>query len=211
MAFWGPPFTDEREHALLACRAALAQLGKAAELQRILPEVTGMRKGLPQLNVRVGLATGDVTVGNIGSDTTKGYTVIGDTVNLASRLEGANKFYGTRLLISDATRELAGEGIETREVDSLRVKGKTEPVRVHELLALKGALDPQAARLRAEFEAGLAEYRRSRWAAAEARFKACLALKPDDGPSRVYLERVEQFRKLPPPADWSGVWNFAEK
>ena len=211
MAFWGPPFTDEREHALLACRAALAQLGKAEELKRILPDVTGLRRGLPQLNVRVGLATGDVTVGNIGSDTTKGYTVIGDTVNLASRLEGANKFYGTRLLISDATRELAGEGIETREVDSLRVKGKTEPVRVHELLALKGALDPQAARLRAEFEAGLAEYRRSRWAAAEARFKACLALKPDDGPSRVYLERVEQFRKLPPPADWSGVWNFAEK
>jgi adenylate cyclase len=211
MAFWGPPFTDEREHALLACRAALAQLGKAEELKRILPEVTGMRRGLPQLNVRVGLATGDVTVGNIGSDTTKGYTVIGDTVNLASRLEGANKFFGTRILISDATRELAGDGVETREVDSLRVKGKTEPVRVHELLALKGALDPQAARLRAEFEIGLAEYRRSRWAAAEARFKACLALKPDDGPSRAYVERVEQFRKLPPPADWSGVWNFAEK
>jgi len=132
-------------------------------------------------------------------------------VNLASRLEGANKFFGTRILISDATRELAGDGIETREVDSLRVKGKTEPVRVHELLALKGALDPLAARLRAEFEAGLVEYRRSRWAAAEARFKACLALKADDGPSRVYLERIEQFRKLPPPPDWSGVWNFAEK
>jgi adenylate cyclase len=211
MAFWGPPFTDEREHALLACRAALAQVGKAEELKRILPDIIGMRKGLPQMNVRVGLATGEVTVGNIGSDTTKGYTVIGDTVNLASRLEGANKFYGTRLLISDATRELAGDGVETREVDSLRVKGKSEPVRVHELLALKGALDPQAARLRDEFEAGLAEYRRSRWAAAEARFKACLALKPDDGPSRAYAERIEQFRKLPPPADWSGVWNFAEK
>ena len=211
MAFWGPPFTDEREHAILACRAALAQLEKAEELRRELPELLGLRKGLPQINVRVGLATGDVTVGNIGSDTTKGYTVIGDTVNLASRLEGANKFYGTRLLISEATRELAKNIVETREMDALRVKGKSEPVRVFELLGLKGALDAPTAKLRDEFEAGLAEYRAGRWDAAEARFQACLALRAGDGPAHAYLERVRQFRSVPPPAGWDGVWVFSEK
>jgi class 3 adenylate cyclase len=212
MAFWGPPFTDEREHATLACRAALAQLDKAEELKRQLSEVTGLRKGLPEMKARVGLATGEVTMGNIGSDTTKGFTVIGDTVNLASRLEGANKFYGTRLLISDATRELAKDSIETREIDALRVKGKTEPVRVHELLAMKGTLDARSAKLREEFEAGLAAYRQADWNAAEARFHACLALKPEDGPAAVYLERVKHFRlDPPPPGAWDGIWSFSEK
>jgi adenylate cyclase len=211
MAFWGPPFTGESEHAVLACRAALAQLETAKELKRVLPEALGLRKGLPEMNARVGLATGEVTVGNIGSDTTKGYTVIGDTVNLASRLESANKFYGTRLLVSEATRALAGAAIEVREIDSTRVKGKNEPSRVFELLALKGALDPATAKLREEFEAGLAEYRRSNWGGAEAKFNACLALRPDDGPSRVYLERVREFKLKPPSPDWSGVWNFSEK
>jgi adenylate cyclase len=211
MAFWGPPFTGEAEHALLACRTALAQLDTAKELKRVLSDTLGLRKGVPEMNARVGLATGEVTVGSIGSDTTKGYTVIGDTVNLASRLESVNKFYGTRLLISEATREMAGAAIEVREIDSIRVKGKNDAVRVYELLALKDALAPQAAKLRDEFQAGLAEYRRSSWDSAEARFRACLALDPGDGPARVYLERVSQFRKNPPSPDWSGVWTLSEK
>ena len=211
MAFWGPPFTSESEHAALACRAALAQLDMAKELKRVLPDILGLRKGVPEMNARVGLATGEVTVGNIGSDTTKGYTVIGDTVNLAARLESANKFYGTRLLISEATRTLAGGAIEAREIDAIRVKGKSDSVRVYELLALSGALSPQGAKLRDEFEAGLAEYRRSHWDGAESRFRACLALEPSDGPARVYLERVAEFRKNPPSPDWSGVWTLTEK
>ena len=212
MAFWGPPFTDEREHAALACRAALAQLDKAEELKRVLPDVLGLRKGLPEMRPRVGLATGEVTVGNIGSDTTKGYTVIGDTVNLASRLEGANKMYGTRILISEATRALAKSLFETREIDSIRVAGKSEPVVVHELIAPKGALAPQSARLLEEFAAGLAAYRRGDWDAAEARFQACRDINPEDGPSRVFAARVRQFRESPPAADgWDGVWSFSEK
>lgn len=211
MAFWGPPFTGESEHATLACRAALAQLESAKELKRALPDILGLRKGVPEMNARVGLATGEVTVGNIGSDKTKGYTVIGDTVNLASRLESANKFYGTRLLISEATRAMASDAIEVREIDSIRVKGKSESVRVYELLAVAGALSAQAAKLREEFEAGLTEYRRSQWDSAEARFRACLALEASDGPSRVYLERVAGFRQNPPAPDWSGVWNLSDK
>jgi adenylate cyclase len=211
MAFWGPPFTDEREHASLACRAALAQLERLEELKRALPDVLGLRKGLPKMNVRVGLATGDVTVGNIGSETTKGYTVIGDTVNLASRLEGANKLYGTRLLISNATAALVQGSMETREIDAIRVVGKSEPVQVHELLGLNGALDPLTARLRDEFSAGLGSYRRCEWAAAQASFAACLALKADDGPSNVYVARVRHFAANPPPREWDGAWSLAEK
>jgi adenylate cyclase len=211
MAFWGPPFTDEHEHASLACRAALAQLERLEELKRALPDVLGLRKGLPKMNVRVGLATGDVIVGNIGSETTKGYTVIGDTVNLASRLEGANKLYGTRLLVSNATADLVQDSMETREIDAIRVVGKTEPVQVHELLGLKGALDPLTAKLRDEFSAGLGSYRRCEWAAAQASFTACLALKADDGPSNVYVARVRHFTVNPPPREWDGAWSLAEK
>jgi adenylate cyclase len=211
MAFWGPPFTNEQEHAVLACRAALAQLDQLEELKRELPDLLGLRKGLPTMNVRVGLATGDVTVGNIGSDTTKGYTVIGDTVNLASRLESANKLYGTRLLVSDATAALAQDAVDTREIDSIQVVGKTEPVRIHELLGLKGTIRPVLTRLRDEFAAGLAAYRSRDWAAAETKFLGCLALKADDGPSRVYAARVKHFAQNPPPGDWEGVWTLAEK
>ena len=211
MAFWGPPFTEEHEHAGLACRAALAQLDQVEELKRELPDLLGLRKGLPKMNVRVGLATGDVTVGNIGSDTTKGYTVIGDTVNLASRLEGANKIYGTRLLVSDATAALARDAIDMREVDSIRVVGKTEPVGIHELLGLKGTIGPVLIKLRDDFAAGLAAYRSRDWATAETKFLACLALKADDGPSRLYVERLKHFARNPPSADWDGVWNLAEK
>src|SRR5438105_3707782 len=101
MAFWGPPFTDREEHARLACFAALEQLQALEELRRMLPELMGLRKGLPEIDFRIGISTGDVVVGNIGSELTRAFTVLGDTVNLGSRLEGANKQYGTKILISE--------------------------------------------------------------------------------------------------------------
>ncbi|MBN8772908.1 MAG: HAMP domain-containing protein [Thiobacillus sp.] len=109
MAFWGPPFTDPADHARLGCLAALEQMRKMDDFRAGLPDLFGVRHGLPEVNVRMGIASGDVTVGNIGSETSRGYTVIGDTVNLASRLEQANKFYGTRMLVSEGTRMLAGD------------------------------------------------------------------------------------------------------
>jgi adenylate cyclase len=211
MAFWGPPFTDPAEHARLGCLAALEQMRKMDDFRAALPELFGVKHGLPEVNVRMGIASGDVTVGNIGSETSRGYTVIGDTVNLASRLEQANKFYGTRILASEGTRGLAGDTLAFREIDSLRVAGKLEPVRVYELLGLAADMDESDRQRVQAYEAGLARYRAQEWDAAEAAFRECLAKAPGDRPSQVMLERIAAFRRAPPEAGWDGVWVAATK
>lgn len=203
MAFWGQPFTEAERHAVLCCEAALDQRAQLEAFRADLPNVLGVRHGLPRVEARMGIATGEVLVGNIGSETARGYTVIGDTVNLASRLEQANKFYGTRILVSAETRRLAGDAFDFREIDSLQVVGRSEPERVFELLGRRGQADAEAVR---RFEAGLAAYRTRGWDAAEAAFLACLEQAPEDHPSRVFLERIAVFRHTPPPADWNGVW-----
>ncbi len=206
MAFWGPPFVEPADHARLACLAALDQMARLDTFRAALPELFGVTHGLPTVNVRMGLASGDVTVGNIGSETSRGYTVIGDTVNLASRLEQANKFYGTRILVSDATRNMAGDSLAFREIDSLRVVGKLEPVKVHELLGLASELNDAARSAVQDYETGLARYRAQDWDAAEAAFRSCLSAMPGDRPAQAMLERIAAFRQSPPEAGWDGVW-----
>jgi adenylate cyclase len=211
MAFWGPPFTDGAEHASLACLSALEQYKKLGTFRQMLPDIMGLRKDLPTINVRMGIATGDVTVGSIGSEYSKGYTVIGDTVNLASRLEAVNKEYGTHLLISEETWKMAKDAIEAREVDCILVAGKSEPVRIFELLERKGQLDDNARALKDHFEEGLAGYRSQSWDLAQAQFAECLKLNPGDRPSKLFLARLQHFRAHPPSPDWDGVWRFQEK
>jgi adenylate cyclase len=208
MAFWGQPFTDETSHAALCCEAALDQRARLDEFRADLPNLLGVRHGLPSIEARMGIASGEVLVGNIGSETARGYTVIGDTVNLASRLEQANKFYRSRILVSAQTRQLAGDAFVFREIDSLRVMGRVEPERVYELLGRAGE---RAEPLAAAFESGLARYRARDWDGAEQAFNDCLKLVPEDGPSQVFLARVAAFRAGPPPADWGGVWVAAGK
>jgi len=211
MAFWGSPFTDAADHARLGCLAALEQMKKMDDFRTGLPDLFGVCHGLPEVNVRMGIASGDVTVGNIGSETSRGYTVIGDTVNLASRLEQANKFYGTRLLVSEGTRDLAGDTLAFREIDSLRVAGKLEPVRVYELLGLAAEASDTTRKAVQAYEEGLARYRAQEWEAAEAAFRVCLANAPGDQPSQVMLERIAAFRQTPPETGWDGVWVAASK
>ena len=211
MAFWGQPFTGADEHARLACLAALDQLACLAEFDAELPELTGIRRGLPKIEVRIGIATGPVVVGNIGSEQTRSYTVIGDTVNVASRLEGACKTYGVRALIGEATQRLTGDAVETREIDSVLVLGKSEPERIFELLGRKGEVAAPRLELRATFAAALAAYRRRGWDDAVSGFEACLALDPEDPPSRVFLARVMRFREYAPANDWDGVWALEAK
>ena len=211
MAFWGPPFTSEHEHALLACQAALQQFENLNDVRRALPDITGLRRGLPKFDVRMGICTGPVTAGTIGSENAKNYTVIGDTVNLASRLESANKYYGTRLMIAGATYEAAADGIEARRLDSIRALGKSEPVEIYELLGVKGQVPEAALKLRARYGEGLGEYRQSHWAPARVAFEECLLIAPEDGPSKVMLKRVQEFAANPPVKGWDGVWNLDEK
>ena len=210
MAYWGPPFVAEEEQAAAACRAALKQTEALARFRQELPDLMGLRKNVPDINLRIGLSTGEVIVGNIGSETARNYTVMGDVVNLASRLESANNVYGTRILISEETRRLADRGIETREIDRLTVKGKTEPVGIYELLAESGKLAPDWSGRRTRFEAALEAYRKQDWPAAEAIFRE-LSEKFADAPSRAFLERITMLKQHSPGPGWDGVWRMAAK
>ena len=148
MAFWTPPFSPGDDHAGDACLAALAQQEAMVALRAQLPEITGMRRNPPKLVIRMGLATGEAVVGTIGSAAARSYTVIGDTVNLASRLESVNKVYGTSIILSEETYRLAQQVIEARELDLITVAGKTEPVRIYEAMGRAGELKPEQSKLR---------------------------------------------------------------
>ena len=211
MAFWGPPFSGSEDQARLACEAAIDQLERLQAFRAELPELMGIKRGVPHIDMRIGIATGEVVVGNIGSDVTMSYTVMGDAVNLASRLEGANKAYDTRILVSAATADSVADVIELREIDSLLVVGKQEPQKVFEVLGRKGALSPETSALVESYAEGLTAYRRGDWAKAEAAFGACLAIAPDDGPSRTFLARIAHLAVDPPAPDWNGVWSLTEK
>jgi class 3 adenylate cyclase len=211
MAFWGAPFAAADDQARLACLAAIEQLAALPAFQEELPELTGVRRGFPKIQIRVGIATGDVVVGNIGSEQTRAYTVIGDTVNVASRLEGANKAYGTRVLIGERTRQLAADTVEVREIDSVLVVGKSEPERVFELLGRKGEVAIDRLELRDTFVAALGDYREQRWEKAAKGFRDCLSINPDDPASHVFLDRIAQFRAEPPSDEWNGVWALHAK
>src|SRR5882724_3967803 len=211
MAFWGPPFVKPEEHAVLACRAAQAQLAALDALRRELPDITGLRRDLPAIDLGIGICTGEVVVGNIGSDNTRSYTVIGDTVNLTARLERANRVYGTQILIGETTAQAIGSQFETREIDTISVKGKTETTRIFELMSAAGQLSEELAHLRERYQQAWKTYLAQQWDLAEATFRECLQLRPDDGPSHVFLQRINTLRRKPPGKDWNGVWQIVEK
>ena len=171
----------------------------------------GIKRGLPRIDMRIGIATGEVVVGNIGSDLSMSYTVMGDAVNFASRLEGANKVYGTRILIDAGTADQARDAVAVREIDSLLVAGKQEAQKVFEVLGPAGPLSTERQTLVDCYAKGLAAYRRCAWAEAEAAFRACLEVARDDGPSQALLSRIAHLAVDPPSGHWNGVWTLSEK
>ena len=211
MAYWGPPFTDEADEARLACLAAIDMMDRIGGLRKELPELLGVRTIPTECDLRIGIATGEALVGSIGSEFMMSFTVMGDTVNLASRLESANKFYGTRCLVSQATIAAAAQAVEAREIDRLVVAGQTRPQIVFEIMGRAGELSAEQIALRAHYSDGLAAYRARHWDEATSALKAALAAAPGDGPCMVLLTRVESLRDNPPPADWDGSWHLDQK
>ena len=209
MAYWGPPFVDEADHARFACLAAMEMIERIATLRQEIPELLGVR-GTPmeKCDLRIGVATGEALVGSIGSDVMMSYTVMGDVVNLASRLEGVNKTYGTRNLVSERTIAATGAALEVREIDRVVVAGHTHSDIIFEILGRKGELTPQQFLSRDKYLEGLAAYREQRWDEALRALNESLGAIPDDGPSMALLKRVESLKANPPSRDWDGTWHI---
>jgi adenylate cyclase len=204
MALYGAPL-DLPDHARLACRTGLDMVATLRELGS-----QWAAQGRPQFRIGVGINSGVAAVGNMGSDRLFDYTAVGDNVNLASRLEGLNKYYGTEILISQATvNNLHGEFI-LRPVDLVQVKGKAQHLEVFELLG-EGTPDPDLARFLEAYLQGLSLYRDSRWAESAAALDQALGLRPHDLLSRRYLLLCHKYQQTPPGPDWSPVTVMADK
>lgn len=212
MAYWGPPFVGEADHGRFACLATLEMIERMPTLGKEIPDLLGVR-GTPmeKCDLRIGVATGEALVGSIGSDVMMSYTVMGDVVNLASRLEGANKVYGTRNLVSERTIVAAGAAVEVREIDRVVVAGHTHPEVIFEILGRQGELTPAQRELRDRFAEGLAAYRSRYWDEARHAFVAALKAVPDDGPSQTLIERLDSLAVTPPGEGWDGVWHLEQK
>jgi adenylate cyclase len=211
MAYWGPPFTPNSDQARLASLAALEMVERVAPFQAELSDLLGLKSVPIALDIRIGIATGEVLVGSIGSEVMMSYTVMGDTVNLASRLEGANKLYGSHTLLSHATAEGAADTFELREIDRIVLLGQTQPQVVYEIMGRKDLLDPIQLEVRTRYAEGLAAYRARHWDEARQAFTAALKAAPGDGPSLALLKRIDVLAAAPPPDDWDGAWHLDQK
>ncbi len=211
MAFWGAPF-EEPGHAGRACNTALKMMVRVREMQK-----TWEAEGKPRLDIGIGLNTGVASVGNMGSALRYGYTALGDTVNLASRLERLNKDYVTHILVNETTYVAAkDEGFVFRELDLIRVKGKLQPVTIYELGGRAGepftygTPEEVGARLDAFLQAREL-YRKRQWEESQKAFQAVLNKWPDDGPSRTYWKRCQDYLFDEPPIGWDGVCTMTHK
>jgi adenylate cyclase len=211
MAFWGAPYKDP-QHAVQACTAALEMMKRVHELQK-----QWAQEGKPALDIGIGLNSGVASVGNMGSELRYGYTALGDSVNLSSRLEVLNKEYGTHIIVNESTYAMVKDsGFFFRELDLIRVKGKLQPVTIYELVA--NVLDVQENGTIAQvqdkvqrFDEARALYRERRWAEALAAFQGILDRWNNDGPSILYLKRCQDYLTDEPVADWDGVFTMTHK
>jgi len=217
IAFWGAPI-HHPDHAVRACLASMEMQEKLVDMRK-----QWKKQGRAELTVRMGLNTGLMVVGNMGSALRMDYTMMGDAVNLASRLEGVNKVYGTDIMISQFTYEDIKDHFEVRQLDMIRVVGKSEPVSIYELLAKKGELSNERQKVNKIYSNGLAAYREQKWEDARNLFQQVMTWDPDDAPSIIFMKRCEQFifsfqdgrrltdKELLPGPDWDGVFKMTSK
>ena len=205
IAFFGAPITYV-DHASRACMASLEMQEKLIEMR-----ANWKKKGKHELFVRIGLNTGEMVVGNMGSAYRMDYTMMGDAVNLAARLEGVNKEYKTFTLISEFTYKEAKGDVEVRELDSIRVVGKNEPIRIFEVLGEKGNVAQDKLKAYKFFSKGLQLYRNQNWDESRKYFFHANKLLKGDGASQVFYERCKQFKENPPAKDWDGVYQMSSK
>jgi len=201
MAFWGAPVPQE-DHAVRACLAALDNQARLADLRQEF-----LQAGLPPIHARIGINTGEMIIGNMGSNQRFDFTVIGDSVNLASRLEGAGKEYGISILISEDTYSQTADRLEVRELDLLRVKGKDKPVRITSFW-LAGGSCRKTCKTRGElFLSGLGLYRNQKWEEAKSRFQGVLHILPTMDHQKPLFADATSFRQSPPKEGWDGVFS----
>jgi adenylate cyclase len=204
MAFWGSPY-PQADHAFRACACAVGMAGALRKLN-----TRWLEEGRTPLAIGIGLNTGPVNVGNMGSDKRLAWTVMGDNVNLASRLEGITKEYQTQIVVSEGTEQDVASHFVFRELDKIRVKGKHKPVKIFELLDI-ATERPKYAALLAQFDEAMAAYRSQDWKEAAARFGELLGAYPEDGPTRVFLQRALEYLDNAPESDWDGVYVMKSK
>jgi adenylate cyclase len=205
MAFFGAPVavTDHPEKGAATALAMVNQLKKLKMREDI--------EGLASLEIGIGLNTGEVTVGNLGSNDFMNYTIIGDAVNLASRLEGLNKTYGTTIILSEFLACRLNERFLLRDLDIVRVKGKKTAVTIYELVGWRHEASENTCQGLDIFAEGLKAYRRQDWDEAEQLFREVDRVLPEDGPSRIYLKRIDEMRLRPPGLQWDGISSFDHK
>jgi len=206
IAFFGAPMPLE-DHALRACVSAITIKQIEKELNKKIME----EKLSPKpLYTRIGINTGSMVAGNMGTGNKMNYTIMGNAVNLAARLEGVNKQYGTWILASESTVQEAGGSVLTRKLDRVRVVGINEPVRLHELISMADNAGPNEKKLVEIFDKALQFYENRKWKEATEGFKESLSIE-NGGPSAIYLRRCEHYLKNPPNDAWDGVYNLTEK
>jgi len=198
MAFFGAPL-EQKDHVEKACHTALDMVEALKDLQK-----SWEIDGVPEISMGIGINTGPMSVGNMGSDVLFDYTVVGDHVNLGSRLENLNREYGTKIIISEYTHRYLKDTFISRELDIVRVKGRTEPVRIFELL---GREEPfhEWSTFKELFENGLWAYRAQRWDEGIGEFEKALKIRPDDGPAKLYLQRCMLLQRNGSPPKWDGI------
>jgi adenylate cyclase len=205
IAFFGAPNPLDNQ-AEVACRACIEMQKRLAELRS-----KWRTEEKPELKMRIGLCTGPAVVGNMGSKNRMDYTMMGDTVNTAARLEAVNKVYGSFTLVGDSTYGSAGDNIITREIDSVLVAGKKDPVTIYEIIGYPEDVDDRMQEAANHYAEGLEAYRNQDWNRALNFFNKALEATPDDGPSKIMLNRCNEYKVNPPDRDWNGVFTMLTK